>query len=432
MGRFTYDSSQLLNATCNYVSGEKLDGNKDLKITANEGYSFDRSKTYTLTDGSNTYRIAVSRDGSNMEWYTSFQNLDKDYTINGVIEAKSKEDTNAKHIYIKSLVNCTCNYKNGETLSLSKPIIITANDGYEYDSDFDYEGGQDVFVARFKRSKDNKTLTASFTAINYDVSIGIITANQVTEQINTFVNLYQISDTDLNLLSKETFATQTNTISATEFIYSLYKFPLEINSDMLGDLQKLQFGIYDTKNAKGTVIKSSKIVYDLGDITVKEEYKNVYDYLNTECILHLPLFENINLSTEYVIGQTIHIKYIIDMYEGRCYIELSSSFNQNNVFYHGSMKIVQDMPYSNDYKNDKVNSLSTMYLNNIEKPFIEIKRNIPYFSSDKTFGNESVETNVLKDKKGFISIDDIILETSATNNETENIIKLLKEGVIIL
>ena len=41
-----------------------------------------------------------------------------------------------------TLKNCTCNYSDGEVITNDKPnIILTANNGYEFDGEFLYKSG---------------------------------------------------------------------------------------------------------------------------------------------------------------------------------------------------------------------------------------------------------------------------------------------------
>ena len=41
----------------------------------------------------------------------------------------------------------------------------------------------------------------------------------------------------------------------------------------------------------------------VGPLKYHYKYNNIYDFINTECILHLPVSDKVYLNTEYVVGQ---------------------------------------------------------------------------------------------------------------------------------
>lgn len=439
MGHFYYEDGQILNCTCNYQNGEELSNRKNIFFDS-DTYKFDKNKTYSLTDGTNTYKLTMNRTQTRLVFVCMDEDITKDYYVNGVISPVVPETKKVGYIYIKApFDHCTCNYQNGEKLVSGKDIIITADAGYEFNTDFNFEGYDGSSDFWFNRSSDNKTLTykidlAYLSASDDDYPTVIsepICAIRVVQKINHFVNLYKISDEELFQLSNEVYKKETGTVSFADNIKALYKYPLKLSDVVSDSLEELKIGNY-TSIAKGNPLTQNRVELDLGSITVNEEYNNVYDYLNTVCTLHLPFFYNIVLEPEYVIGQTISIKFIIDMYTGICNLEVSSTFNNNNVFVHESTKMIQEFPYFNKNSNSTYEALSTIYVNTIETAFLELKRNIPYYSNDETFGKETIETNTLEDKKGFIKVNDILLKTSATKEECEEIVTLMKNGITIL
>lgn len=442
MGKFYYNDGQILNCTCNYQNGETLSNRKSIFFDT-DTYKFDKNKTYSLTDGTNTYKLLMNKTQTRLVFACMDYDISKDYYVNGVISPVVPEAENGGYIYIKcNLYHCSCNYQNGEKLVAGKDIIITADSGYEFNEEFSFTGNDGSDDYYFGRSKDNKTLTykidntyiANCSDDNPTILNDDIVAIKVVQKINHFINLYKISDEEIFQLSNEVWKVAGESETTKSFqgnISALYKYPLKLADVVSDGLEELKIGTY-TSRAKGYPLTQNRIELDLGTITVNEEYNNVYDYLNTICVLHLPLFDNIVLESEYVIGQTISIKYIVDLYNGICYIEVSSTFNNNNVFFNSSTKITRDFPYFNKYSDAASNELNSMYLNNIETAFLEVKRNKPYFTDDNTFGKETIETNTLENKKGFVKVNNIILNSNATNEESEKIATLLKDGVVIL
>ena len=153
--------------------------------------------------------------------------------------------------------------------------------------------------------------------------------------------------------------------------------------------------------------------------------------MNVECKLHIPFFDVIRLPVEYVMNQTIHIKYLIELYSGTCYVDITSSFNNGNSVYNDSMKIIQDIPFVINKKNSLVKDINYRYFNDITKPFIELVNNIPYCTKENIFGRETQEVNNLLSKNGYIEVKEIELVSSATLEEQKQIESLLREGIYI-
>lgn len=432
----------LQNATCNYADGEQVDlkNKKYIIIDANDGYIFNGKFTIIEIDSDDEeyeYNYEVGKNGARLFYMLS--SVDSTYIVRNVIATKVATDdpdvTNKPKLNIvNGFTNCTCNYENGTNLIQGKPLIFTANEGYIFNDDFhcnDLDGSDDGFL---NRSSDNKTVSIDvddYITNQIDLTItSSVNAVKEISQLNMFTNLYKVSDAELVNFSSEYIPLVNKDINVSQFIKKVYKFPLKIVSDDLSDKDNIKVGVQNY-NTKGTIIDKYQLTFDLGNITVKEKYHNVYDYLNTHCILHLPFFPSLNLDAEYVINQTIHIIYIVDMYSGVCNALISSSFIQNNVFYEAQSNIVQDMPIVNQFKDDSLSNLDTRYINDLKRAYLEIKRNIPY-NVNNDFGKPSLEITTLEDKKGYIKVDDIQLESKATIEEKDDIIKNVKNGITIL
>ncbi|MDD5836729.1 MAG: hypothetical protein PUD34_05950 [bacterium] len=435
MSVFKYENNQLSNVTCNYTNGETLTTDKVIIFYADSNLEFDPKKEFSLTDGNTVYKLRHTKDNKRLVFDTDSSNvkLDKDYTINGIIQAQTKEDIYAKRVYITAtLTHCTCNYKNGEIVSKDKNIIVTADSGYCFNSNFDLQTtiGDNEF---FHRTNDDTQLIYYVSnmedsdTFNYNLNTDIV-AEKITKQLNTFINVYRLSNEQLNSLSKEVVYNKDTHANINTFVNSIFILPIQLKDIDVLESDYIKMG-NNTMNTKADVLENYRLLFDIGNISVKEEYQNAYDYIHTDCILHTPFFDTIRLDTEYVINQTIHIAYTVDLYSGICYIEISSTFH-NAIFYQNSIKIVEDIPFLNKDRNSIVNQISTTFLNMISKAFIEIKRNKPYFSDD-AFGKETIDVSTLTNKQGYIKIDNIELSTSATNDEKEKIVSLLKEGVFI-
>lgn len=382
-----------------------------LQYESNDGYLID-----TLTCNIGTVTISS----------------DKTYaTITGTATENITVVGTAKKIYTVNLTgtfeNCTCNYSDGETVDITKDLVITANSGYEFLSAYSYKRG--VVTYNLSKSSDNTTLTCSFEdGYNYTFNDNYNATKQI-EKIGTFCNLYNVTNDELTALSKVRFAdSESTTIDYGSYITQLYILPLDIPTDVLGDKSTIILGNYDS-NVESTLLNSYSCEIDLGTITVEEKYNNVYDYLNTTCTLRLPFFNPIIIDTDNVIGKTITIKLIVDFYSGNVTVNIYSTFT-NSIIESQTTNIVTQIPFIQKQNNSIVNQLSNVYKNLIDTAQIEVVRNVPYYTNS-IFGKNTIDYDLISNVTGYCEISDIDLTTTATNEEKEQIKTLLKQGVFI-
>ena len=151
--------------------------------------------------------------------------------------------------------------------------------------------------------------------------------------------------------------------------------------------------------------------------------------MTTECVLHLPFLDEVWLSPQYVINQTINIRYKLDLYSGTLTASIYSSY-LNSIVANSSGIIVTHIPFMQNQTDSVVNSLSKVYTNLIPCAFMEVTRNIPY-DSVNIYGKECVDFDMIGNKTGYLKCDNVSLVTSATKNEKDEIMSLLKGGVLL-
>lgn len=453
MSTFFYLNNNLVNCTCNYNSkdnipkqDEKYGWNIPIIFTANDGYQFEESLVKDIiiypTYANYALKGQISKDKKRFIFDTENINTTDEgtslYQLRNKIIATLPASKDAIFTYSSTLVHCSCNYTNGEKISLDKDIIFTADEGYYFTKDYSMEnkntGLSDYWLTR---SSDNKKLVYHIEELNsFDLDYDNIEAIKIPETVSKITNIYKITNDELNDFGYNYFHYLSNEggVSVndldTGLIHALYILPVKIPSDFLNEKSSIQLGLREMET-KANVVNNYKFIVDLGDIKVDEHYKNVYDYMNVECKLHIPFFDVIRLPVEYVMNQTIHIKYLIELYSGTCYVDITSSFNNGNSVYNDSMKIIQDIPFVINKKNSLVKDINYRYFNDITKPFIEIVNNIPYCTKDNIFGKETQEVNNLLSKNGYIEVKEIELVSSATLEEQKQIESLLREGIYI-
>lgn len=347
-------------------------------------------------------------------WYY-IHNADKNVTANVVY----------KVTITGTIENCTCNYSNGEVITDDKPnIVITANDGYEFDGVYTYLRG--VITSSFSVSDDKKTLSTSISdGYNYELD-DVYKAVKIVEKIGDFTRLYNPVESELTELAKLRFQ---NDVDMGQYITALFKIPFAIPTDMITEEKRnIVLGTYDS-NVTANGLTTYNMFVDIGEITIPEKYQNVYDYIDTECVLNLPFFDKVYLSNEFVIGQTLRIEYIIDLYSGNATCNIYSSFTGGIVESTNGV-ISCNIPFVQKINNNVVGLISNINKNIIDTAYVEVIRNRPY-NIETVFGNETIDFGVIGDYNGFIKVSDVVLNSSATNEEKNEIIDLLKEGVTI-
>lgn len=411
-------TNSLTNCTCNTELKTEYEKDEEisLEFVANDGYAFKGNNIQVTTGALDNASATYSDDR-------------KTVTLSGVLVGNLTVSVTADTVYsvsiTGSLKNCICNYSDGEIITEDKPkIILTANNGYEFDGKFSYEYG--AITSFFEDSTDKTTLTTSISdGYNYALNDEYIAVKKV-EKIGEFTRLYNPVESELTELAKVRFQ---NDVDMGQYITALFKIPFEIPTDLITEEKRnIVLGNYDT-NVSCNGLTTYNLVVNIGEITTPEKYENVYDYIDTECVLHLPYFDKIYLSNEFVIGQTLRIEYIIDLYSGNATANIYSSFTGGIVESTNGV-ICCNIPFVQKTNNSVVGLISNINKNIIDTAYIEVIRNKPY-NVETVFGAETIDFGVIGDYTGYIEVSDVVLNSSATNEEKNEITDLLKEGVTI-
>jgi len=325
-----------------------------------------------------------------------------------------------------SFVHCSCNYSDGETISPSKPRLeIVADDGFIFLNAFKYK--QAGVTKYLNKSDDNKMLYKDLDTRGLNLN-DVYTAVTAPKTITSFVHLYKTNDNELSALAKARFKDVSgNTVDYGQYISALYRIPVDL-SNITGDTSNIMLGQYDSMVAS-TLLNQYLLDIDGGAITIPEKFHNAYDYLTTECILHLPFLDEINLPPHYVVNQTINIKYKLDLYSGTLTANIYSSY-LNSIVASTSGVIVTNIPFIQKQTDNVVNSLTNVFTNLIPTAFMEVTRNIPY-DNVNIYGKECVDFDMIGNKTGYLKCDNVSLVTKATKNEKDEIVSLLKDGIIL-
>lgn len=345
----------------------------------------------------------------------------EDFSIEGVATLEYGK------IYITgAFEHCTCNYSDGEPISPDKPRLeIVADNGFVFLNEYKYK--QSGVTKYLNKSDDNKMLYKDLTTIGLTLN-DVYSAVTAPKTIGSFVHLYKTNDDELSALAKARFKNVSdNTVDYGQYISALYRIPVDL-SGISGDTSNIMLGQYDSEVAS-TLLNQYLIDIDGGAITIPEKFNNAYDYLTTECILHLPFLDEVWLSPQYVVNQTINIRYKLDLYSGTLTASIYSSY-LNSIVANSSGIIVTNIPFMQNQTDSVVNSLSKVFTNLIPNAFMEVTRNIPY-DNVNVFGKECVDFDMIGNKTGYLKCDNVALVTKATKNEKDEIMSLLKDGIML-
>lgn len=322
--------------------------------------------------------------------------------------------------------HCTCNYSDGETISPDKPRLeIVADDGFVFLNEYHYK--QAGVTKYLNKSDDNKMLYKDLTTTGLILN-DVYSAVTAPKTIGSFVHLYKTNNDELSALAKARFKNVSgNTVDYGQYISALYRIPVDL-SGISGDTSNIMLGQYDSEVAS-TLLNQYLIDIDGGAITIPEKFNNAYDYLTTECVLHLPFLDEVWLSPQYVVNQTINIRYKLDLYSGTLTASIYSSY-LNSIVANSSGIIVTNIPFMQNQTDSVVNSLSKVFTNLIPTAFMEVTRNIPY-DNVNVFGKECVDFDMIGNKTGYLKCDNVALVTKATKNEKDEIMSLLKDGIML-
>lgn len=228
-------------------------------------------------------------------------------------------------------------------------------------------------------------------------------------------------------------------------------------------------------------LSNQYVTLNCGSLHIPKYFKNFWDYNGyTSIKLWLPFIQYVELNTDEVIGSTLHIQYIIDVFTGECVAQVAVSkvdsdfhINMNtNVLYSFKGNVLTQCPISGNNFGQLYSSIMgtvmgvatgnyTQAVGNIVqsattekvsnqrsgsimgcsgtlaeyKPYVIIERPVQNVPANfiKYHGYRSNRYLTLKDEKGFFKIQDgsVYLEKFGyiTKQEQQELKELLESGV---
>lgn len=326
----------------------------------------------------------------------------------------------------------------GSTAINGDKIRIKANTGYEladrpsfyvYSDDSGYSNT--VYLSLIDENI-NAELVIDLSYENYLTNLEVITTQ--VDIVAGANNLYKITKADLKQINIDRFvnsgANPPTVIDYGTNILGVINLPFNINPDFIQDPELIKLGTHETTVTAPKVV-TDKLYLNLGDINVPMP-ENSLGFTNATALIHLPYANSLTLDINAVLGQIINVEYVIDLYNGNSYVNIRSN-KSDSIIASSSVDLGINIPYSSMLGDNNTVYNSNMSLggdNHVKTPYIEIIQNIPILGNGFFTAPITAESN-LNNEKGFIQVENINLNVTATSNEKDMILTALRSGVII-
>ena len=402
-------------------------------------------KSAKMWGGDGKANFTVSDDGNSATWIA--RKATNNVSWSG-ISVETGEHSNPYSLQQKDLnaiaaghVTMTVNgvaAAVGVNVALGTKLVLTANSGWTIlNANVQNTIGQ---INNFKVSGDGTkaTLTINeFLDTTYPLDFNISSEQSTPEVRSSFNNIYLVTPETMAEINKKRFILEANgganqTIEIKDYgryILGLIDLPFAIDPSYILERESVILGNKQI-SVQTPKINSDIIRVDLGKIVVDGEFNDSRDYVGATALLHLPRVSPINIGLEYVIGCEIGITYDIDVYDGTATINISSS-KVGDVIITQKANMGFNVPYINEVSAGVENSsIRVGGDNGVTKPFIELVKTELILPTG-FYTIPVIDEGNLTGETGYIEVDNINLNTTATAIERELIINTLKSGVII-
>ncbi|MBN2866660.1 MAG: hypothetical protein JXK16_11695 [Thiotrichales bacterium] len=209
------------------------------------------------------------------------------------------------------------------------------------------------------------------------------------------------------------------------YIVNLLNIGFELPSSAIAGNSNIILGSLDT-GINTPLFNTDSVTVDLGYIEVPASTSSL-DYLSNTFELFLPFVESpIDIDPTLCIGKTIHIEYVIDLYTGDMTINLYNgeekpfSSTKTTIGRNIPTKLVGETNYSITGTNGVINNVLTAYIRHTKPELVEGQ-----------FYNLVSKVGSIGLYKGYLEVDNMELQGKALADEKQQILSLLRNGVII-
>lgn len=433
--------------------GQTIGTGDNLEAIANSGYAF-FTDSVSVKDGTNDriyFSLASPPTKANYYLLSSRELFSPVFSVESVVfnppaeynfligqgdlnefsEANAKLQINGVDAVLYSAVN------SGDVLT------AVANSGFAFYETASYPNSSVSLNSRdpgtggsiqdaFTINDPPTTATITVGSQDYGISFSVAT-EQFTPQVSGSNNVYLIDNDILSQVNEQRFIVDNQeVVDYGEYILSVIKIPTSVDPELILETVPIQLGD-QTITAQAPEISADTISIDMGEISVPATYGNSLDFQNTVCQLHLPYTTTVAIESYYVIGETIGIEYLLDVYTGNVTINLTSTKVNGEVFFTKKSSLGVNIPYSArvGYTNNVQNmSIDVGGNNHLTVAYMEVTRNDAPLSGG-FFSVPIVDEDTIGSQNGYIEVDNVNLSFDALGMEKDEIQTMLSSGVII-
>ena len=244
----------------------------------------------------------------------------------------------------------------------------------------------------------------------------------------TYAQLEKVAKARYNTPSSGTTQPST-TIDLSKYIIKVYKTYVDFEVDK--NQSDVILGSIDSNVLSDVILKHP--VIDCGTVTLTEEQENVLDYSPfAKLEIYLPFIGTKELDIDVIRGKEIQLIYKVNVMSGKCLAVLQ----YNDIpLYQFDGTIGEDIPFATntdsvDFGSIRAGSDNPLSMGTNYAYYI-LTTNKGYAPDKDIDGLAQYESGVIGDYRGYVRINNVELETSATDDEKKKIENLLKVGVII-
>ena len=273
-------------------------------------------------------------------------------------------------------------------------------------------------------------MTIPYTSFSYSLEVA------ADVNVRGSNSVYVVADVDLPKITAARFAqpagSTDNIVDYGRFILGLIKLPFAVDASNIVGTEQVKLGPLDTGVFAG-LMNVDRLTYSLGSIAVAGSEGNLLDFADTEAVLHLPYTNPVKLDVDYVIGQTVTVDLLINLYDGTADYNITSS-KLGGVVVTEKVRLDIGIPFASPDTTPGSSSLTNIdfgVANGVQTAYIEILRKgqvLPY----GFFTSPVVVESTIGFQTGYVVVEDVNLKVPrATASEIAEIERLLGDGVIL-
>lgn len=266
--------------------------------------------------------------------------------------------------------------------------------------------------------------------VSKTVVFNVVVIGGTAETNPPFNASYYLGKKELEQLAEVNFVefNENGSVSVNKsiFINDLIMIPFSIPDTYYPDNSNIKLGNSDT-GILAPVLNTDLVEFDLGSIVINDHQNSVLDFEGVNYELRLPFINEVQqIDASLIVNKTINVKMLLDIYTGECSINVYNGSEIPVLSY--KAKIGRSIPIR--IMDEAVNNLSSSsnIYNGITKAMLT--RSKPELV-DSRFANLVTKKGLLSTVKGYVEVNNIILNKNMSDLENELLIALLNRGVNI-